>query len=305
MTRVAEASDKIPNKIKARARLALRAERAFGVNSVVRSRAIPQAAPQAEIAKEISVAPSETKLTVPAMAPSPAQQPGDLFGKPATNQSSQRGLVPPQSVEAFTGKPLPTAEKIARLTALDVNEVRGCTQCRLCEKRTNTVFGEGDPDAKIMFIGEGPGENEDLQGRPFIGRAGELLTKMIIGMGLQREQVYICNIVKCRPPQNREPAPDEVATCTPFLERQIEIIRPRVIVTLGRPALQHMLQQKVTITRMRGQWLTWRGIRLMPTFHPAYILRNYTTQTREAVWSDLQQVMQEIGLPTTSKKRSE
>jgi DNA polymerase len=121
-------------------------------------------------------------------------------------------------------------------------------------------------------------------------------------MGLKREQVFIANIVKCRPPGNREPAPDEVATCTPFLEKQIEIIRPRVIVTLGRPAAQHMLQQKVAISRMRGQWQTWRGIRLMPTFHPAYILRNYTEETRAAVWSDLQQVMAELGMKVPSRK---
>jgi uracil-DNA glycosylase family 4 len=123
-------------------------------------------------------------------------------------------------------------------------------------------------------------------------------------MGLKREQVYIQNIVKCRPPGNREPAPDEVATCTPYLERQIEIIRPRVIVTLGRPALQHMLQQKIAISKMRGQWQTWRGIRLMPTFHPAYILRNYTRETRAAVWSDLQQVMAEVGLQIPSRGKN-
>src|SRR5205814_5029346 len=140
---------------------------------------------------------------------------------------------------------LPSEEKRKRLLALDNNEVRRCTRCRLCETRTNTVFGEGDADAKIMFIGEGPGENEDLQGRPFVGRAGELLNKMIAGMGLNREQVYIGNIVKCRPPGNRVPAPDEVATCTPYLERQIEIIRPRAIVTLGLPAKQYMLQTKL------------------------------------------------------------
>jgi DNA polymerase len=127
---------------------------------------------------------------------------------------------------------------------------------------------------------------------------------MIAGMGLAREQVYIANLVKCRPPGNREPAPDEVATCTPYLVRQIEIIRPRVIVTLGRPALQYMLGQKISISKMRGQWQTWRGIKLMPTFHPAYILRQYTSETRAAVWSDLQQVMSEVGLPLPKKRRA-
>jgi DNA polymerase len=191
------------------------------------------------------------------------------------------------------------------LLALDENEVRGCTKCRLCESRTRTVFGEGDAGAQIFFIGEGPGETEDRTGRPFVGRAGELLDRMIAGMGLRREQVMIANIVKCRPPGNREPAPDEVATCTPYLVRQLEIVRPRVIVTLGRPALQYMLNQKISISRMRGQWQTWRGIKLMPTFHPAYILRSYTPEVRAAVWSDLQQVMDEVGLPRAKKKRAE
>ena len=196
----------------------------------------------------------------------------------------------------------PTEDKRRALAELDTNFVKGCTKCRLCEKRTNTVFGEGDSDAKIMFIGEGPGENEDLQGRPFVGRAGELLNKMIAGMGLKREQVFIANIVKCRPPGNREPAPDEVATCTPYLEKQIEIIRPRVIVTLGKPAMQHMLQQKIAISRVRGQWQSWRGIKLMPTYHPAYVLRNYTDETRAAVWSDLQLVMAELGMKVPPKR---
>ncbi|MGA2582440.1 MAG: uracil-DNA glycosylase [Tepidisphaeraceae bacterium] len=192
---------------------------------------------------------------------------------------------------------LPNSEKLAALTALDQNEVKPCTRCRLCESRTNTVFGEGDPDAKIFFIGEGPGENEDLQGRPFVGRAGELLNKMIAGMGLRREQVYIANIVKCRPPGNRVPAPDEVETCTPYLVRQLEIIRPRVIVTLGLPAAKYMLDTRLGISKMRGQWHDWRGIKLMPTYHPAYLLRAYTEENRQAVWSDLKQVMAEVGLP--------
>ena len=138
---------------------------------------------------------------------------------------------------------LPPAEKIARLTAAGRERSAAAAPSATCaETRTNTVFGEGDPDAQIMFIGEGPGENEDYTGRPFVGRAGELLDKMIAAMGLQREQVFIANIVKCRPPDNRVPEPDEVATCTPYLERQIEIVRPRVIVTLGLPAAQYMLQ---------------------------------------------------------------
>jgi DNA polymerase len=187
---------------------------------------------------------------------------------------------------------------------MDNNEVRGCTKCRLCEQRTQTVFGEGDVDARIFFIGEGPGENEDKTGRPFVGRAGQLLDKMIAGMGLQREQVYIANIVKCRPPGNRVPMPDEVATCTPYLERQLEIVRPAVIVTLGLPAAKYMLQDpKITMGRVRGKWQLWRGIKLMPTYHPSYVLRQYTPQTRAAVWSDLQAVMAELGLAAPSREK--
>lgn len=191
----------------------------------------------------------------------------------------------------FSAPPISADDKRRRLIAMDENEVSVCTKCRLCQTRTRTVFGEGDADAKVFFIGEGPGENEDLQGRPFVGRAGELLNKMILAMGFRRDQVYIANIVKCRPPGNRVPAPDEVETCTPYLERQLEIIRPRVIVTLGHPAARYMLQTKTAMGRLRGQFYDWRGIKLMPTFHPAYVLRQYTEETRAAVWSDLKQVM--------------
>jgi DNA polymerase len=263
--------------------LALRAEKAFGLD------ALPI---RVEAATPTGVAPPEPAPQVPISLTLARQAVVNLFGEEpqATKAPSKEIAGPAHSIE----------EKRRLLAELDA-QVKACKSCRLCEKRTNTVFGEGDPDAKIMFIGEGPGENEDLQGRPFVGRAGELLNKMIAGMRLKREQVFIVNIVKCRPPGNREPAPDEVSTCTPFLEKQIEIIRPRVIVTLGRPAAQHMLQQKISISRMRGQWQNWRGIRLMPTFHPAYILRNYTEETRAAVWSDLQQVMAELGMKIPSR----
>lgn len=250
----------------ARVRLWLRAERAFGVNSVHR--------------------PVMIELSPPAEG-APAT---DLFENPGQSQTSAPELDRPA--------------KQAALDALDTGQVRGCTRCLLCQGRTNTVFGEGDPDARIVFVGEGPGQSEDETGRPFVGRAGQKLDEMIRAMGLAREQVYIANLVKCRPPGNREPAPDEVATCTPYLEQQIDIIRPRVIVTLGRPALQFMLGQKVSISRMRGQWQSWRGIRLMPTFHPAYILRNYTRETREAVWSDLQQVMSELRMKIPSRGKT-
>lgn len=184
---------------------------------------------------------------------------------------------------------------------MDEQEVKVCTKCRLHETRTNTVFGEGDPDAKIFFVGEGPGETEDLTGRPFVGRAGKLLDKMIAGMGLTRQQVFIANIVKCRPPQNRVPGADEVASCTPYLERQLEIVRPQVIVTLGRPATTYMLNVKSAMGQLRGNWHSWRGIKLMPTFHPSYVLRVYTEEVRSAVWNDLKQVLTELKMPVPNR----
>jgi len=197
---------------------------------------------------------------------------------------------------------MPTEKKTSALSLLNESEVRGCTKCRLHSTRTQTVFGEGDVDAKIFFIGEGPGETEDKTGRPFVGRAGQLLDKMIAAMGLSRSQVFIANIVKCRPPENRVPAPDEVETCTPYLVRQLEIIRPKVIVTLGLPAVKYMLEDpRLTMGRTRGVWQSWRGIKLMPTYHPSYVLRAYTEANRQAVWSDLQMVMKEVGLPAKSR----
>ena len=294
--------------LKARARLWLRSERAFGLDAlpvVLGDGATPQDVEPAHEPDGPLPTPPGAEATA---ATSRRAAPANLFGVSESPAPAMRaaGLVPaPSATEPFTGPILPPDEKRLRLQELDENEVRGCTKCRLCESRTHTVFGETNPDAKIFFIGEGPGETEDRTGRPFVGRAGELLDRMIMGMGLKREDVYIANIVKCRPPGNREPAPDEVATCTPYLVRQIEIVRPRVIVTLGRPALQYMLNQKISISRMRGQWQSWRGIKLMPTFHPAYILRSYTSEVRAAVWSDLQQVMEEVGLPRAKKRRAE
>jgi uracil-DNA glycosylase family 4 len=168
-------------------------------------------------------------------------------------------------------------------------EIGDCRRCRLCERRTQVVFGVGDPAARLMFIGEGPGADEDAQGEPFVGRAGQLLTKMIEAMGLKRGQVYIANVVKCRPPENRTPLPDEVATCSPFLFRQIAAIAPRVIVCLGTPSAQAVLGTRETITRLRGTFREAGGFRVMPTFHPAYLLRN--PAAKKKVWEDLKQMM--------------
>jgi DNA polymerase len=173
--------------------------------------------------------------------------------------------------------------------------LRDCRRCKLCEGRTRVVFGVGDPAARLMFVGEGPGRDEDLQGEPFVGKAGRLLTDMIEkGLRLRRADVYIANVVKCRPPRNRDPEPDEVEDCEGFLKRQVELVSPEVIVALGRFAVQSLLRTKAPIGRLRGQWREYEGIPLMPTFHPAYLLRN--PAEKRAAWEDLKQVMARLGL---------
>ena len=167
-------------------------------------------------------------------------------------------------------------------------DIGECTRCKLHEHRTKIVYGEGNPQAKLVFIGEGPGADEDATGRPFVGRAGQLLDKIIAAIGLKRDDVYIANVVKCRPPGNRTPERDEVATCEQFLFRQLAFIQPRVIVALGSPAFQCLLRTKETITRARGDWRDWNGIKVMPTFHPAYLLRS-PEKKREA-WDDMKKV---------------
>lgn len=172
-------------------------------------------------------------------------------------------------------------------------ELGDCRRCGLCEGRQEIVFGDGNPNADILFVGEGPGEQEDRTGLPFVGRAGELLTQMIEkGMGIRRSDVYICNIVKCRPPGNRNPLPPEVSACRPFLDAQIAAVAPKVIVTLGKPAASLLLDREISITRLRGTWHEYRGIPLMPTLHPAYVLRQYTPENRRAVWQDLRAALE-------------
>lgn len=170
-----------------------------------------------------------------------------------------------------------------------------CTRCRLSETRRHIVFGEGSPRARLLFVGEGPGGDEDVQGRPFVGAAGRLLTKIIGAMGLTREEVYIANIIKCRPPNNRNPQPDEIETCFPFLRRQIDAIRPEVICALGKFAAQTLLKTDAPISRLRGRFHDYRGIAVMPTFHPAYLLRNEAS--KRDTWQDIQAIMAHLGLP--------
>ena len=172
--------------------------------------------------------------------------------------------------------------------------IGNCRRCKLCEGRTKLVFGEGSPEAKLVFVGEAPGRDEDLAGLPFVGEAGKLLTKIITAMGLTREEVYICNVVKCRPPKNRDPEDDEVEACLLFLKEQLNLIRPHVICILGRVAGQALLGKDFSITRERGSWYSFMEIPVMPTFHPAYLLRN--PSAKRQVWEDIQKVMKCLGL---------
>jgi DNA polymerase len=174
------------------------------------------------------------------------------------------------------------------------NEIGDCRRCKLSEKRNNIVFGEGRADAGLMFIGEGPGRDEDLQARPFVGDAGKLLTKMIVKLGFKREEVYIANIVKCRPPFNRNPEADEISMCKSFLEKQIEIIKPVVIVCLGAVAAHSLLGIKVPISRLRGNFVQYNGIHVMPTFHPAYLMRN--PRDKWLTWDDMQKVLEVLSV---------
>jgi len=179
-------------------------------------------------------------------------------------------------------------------------EALKCRRCPLSKTRTNVVFGEGDPKAKLMFIGEAPGADEDMQGRPFVGRAGQLLTKIIESMGLEREDVFIGNILKCRPPGNRNPLPSEIAVCKAYLEKQIDLIKPEVICALGKFAAQTLLDTETPISRLRGKFYDYRGVKLMPTYHPAYLLRN--PGEKKDVWEDMKKVAKELGLKIPRKR---
>jgi DNA polymerase len=192
----------------------------------------------------------------------------------------------------------PAADRAAALQLIR-DDIGDCTRCALHKGRNKIVFADGPPDARLMFVGEGPGADEDAQGIPFVGKAGQLLNNMIVAMGLQRDQVYIANVVKCRPPGNRTPEPDEGNTCSPFLFRQIDVVRPQVIVALGATAATYLLGQRQPLAGLRGRVHAWRGSQLIVTYHPAYLLRD-PRQKKEA-WADLQIAMRELGLNPPAK----
>ena len=200
----------------------------------------------------------------------------------------RRSPIPPESV-ASSGAGRPAADDSLESLAASA---AGCSLCRLSEKRQNVVFGEGDPRAAVMFIGEGPGAEEDRSGRPFVGQAGKLLDRMIFAMGFDREEVYIANVVKCRPPGNRDPKDDEVAACDDYLDRQIDLIEPKVIVALGKPASHRLTGTTKPMGALRGRWGSYRGIPLMPVFHPAYLLRQ--PKLKREAWEDLKLIMRRL-----------
>lgn len=233
-----------------------------------------------------------------AAAPLPEPKPASL------------ALAFPEKSQTVVEIPRGSPEKTALFAALR-ERVMACIKCgHLASSRKNVVFGVGNIDAQLMFVGEAPGADEDTQGEPFVGRAGELLTKIIQAMGLQRSDVYIANILKCRPDTpgqsagNRKPTPGEMSTCAPYLHEQIDLIRPRAIVGLGATAIEGLLGKTLGIMKLRGQWQIYRGTPLMPTFHPAYLLRNQAMSEKRKVWEDMLAVMEKLEMPISDKQRN-
>jgi len=263
-------------------------------------------------ASEPARQPAEKRVAAPAVAPpKPVTPPVTPFAAAQTRTQPVAPVAPrtelPPELQAPMAKPLsfdalaplptasiPPAERAAALAAIRAN-IGDCTRCPLAYAgRHNIVFADGDPNAKLMFVGEGPGADEDASGLPFVGKAGQLLNNMIAAMGVTREQVYIANIVKCRPPQNRTPEPVEATTCSQFLLRQIDVVQPQVIVALGATAATYLLGVRQSLASLRGRWYTCRGAKVAVTYHPAFLLRD-PRQKGEA-WKDLQMVMAELGL---------
>jgi len=234
-----------------------------------------------EFMTDVPVHPQAVPEPAPAPAPERTFAPADFVQNSASVRPTAESAIPAAEVAAMGWDDLAAA--VAR-----------CRACRLCETRRNTVFEDGSRQARLLFFGEGPGADEDAQGVPFVGRAGELLTKMIAAMQFSRQEVYICNTVKCRPPGNRNPEPDETEACRAFAERQIELVNPEVIVVLGAVPLRFLFPKVYGGIRMlRGKWMEYKGIRVMPTYHPAYLLRNVSAKAE--AWHDLQQVMAVFG----------
>jgi DNA polymerase len=238
----------------------------------------------------------EARSPIPSGAPGLDSETRDSSSQPFYPQESE---IPPRKPIAAPPAVAPAVTDPAAALRLIREEIGDCTRCDLHKGRNKLVFGDGSPSARLLFVGEGPGADEDAQGLPFVGKAGQLLNNMIVAMGLKREEVYIANVVKCRPPQNRTPEPDEANTCSPFLFQQIDAIRPEVIVALGATAATYLLGQRQPLAGLRGRVHTWRGSKLIVTYHPAFLLRD-PRQKKEA-WADLQIAMRELGLKLPAK----
>ena len=277
----------------------LRFYRELGIGELYRREADPSLWAQPEPVQTPTQAAAQARpvptaaspAAPPALFPSPIA-PSEL--EPAIAARKPFPAAPPQAV------PLPPAQHFAALKLIR-EEIGDCTRCQLSKTRNKIVFGDGDPNAKLFFVGEGPGADEDAQGLPFVGRGGQLLNNMINAMGLQREQVYIANVVKCRPPQNRTPEPDEAHTCVPFLFRQIDVVRPQVIVALGQTAVTYLTGEKRPLSGWRGVTHPFRnGAKLIVTYHPAFLLRD--PNQKKHAWADLQIAMRELGLEPPQRK---
>lgn len=265
---------------------------------------MPEARPPAP---PVAVAPP----VVVAVAPPVAVAPSVVAVAPSVVAVAPPPLAAPVLADpvriAPAATPVAAASVEGRAGALRViqDEVKACRACALAAKRTQTVFARGNPDARLCFIGEGPGADEDRTGLPFVGVAGQLLDRIIAAMRLTEDQVYIANIVKCRPPNNRVPYDEEMSACTPFLLRQLEVVKPEVIVALGKTAAGFLLDEKGTMTSMRGRWHSWKGVPVMPTWHPSYVLRvrdDPKSTARAEVWTDMKLVLEKLGLPVPSAR---
>lgn len=246
-----------------------------------------------EFAKLRTAVRQESESRIYSEQPKNVDSPRSTAEGQGPDELSKQPAIRDLPIHQFTDSPK-TAKSHKELLDELKAEIGDCQRCKLGKTRTNLVFGVGNPDAKIVFVGEGPGRDEDLQGEPFVGRAGQLLTDIITkGMKMRREDVYICNVVKCRPPENRNPEQDEIGACERFLISQLEIIRPKIIVALGTFAVQTLLKTELPISKLRGRFHDYHGIRLMPTFHPSYLLRN--PEAKKEVWEDIKMVIAEVG----------
>jgi uracil-DNA glycosylase len=255
----------------------------------------------------VSALVNQPQRSYEASAP-PKESLPKVHSKPVLPAAPRPNVTGVQKIDFLP--PAPTASlfdamnRIADDTLLKIrDDIGDCTRCKLHRGRNSIVFGDGSGKAQLVFVGEGPGHDKDVQGLPFVGRAGKLLNQMIEAMGLQRKDVYICNVVKCRPPENRLPERDEIECCSPFLLRQLDVIDPKVVVCLGACAAQTLLQTNRGISHFRGQWLEFRGRRLLATYHPAYLLRNPAAKSE--VWKDLQKVMAVLGLEVRRGKSAD